>query len=360
MSTVFDTPRDRHPVGGREAASAVPPRRGLRAWLRSVRVGPAFRGAASDHFDGERFHNGPGAPPARSFGEFWRWHRGRAPTPWPEWLEHGATPALDLPLAHDEIAATFVNHMTVLLQFRGLAVLTDPVWSTRASPLAFAGPRRVHAPGVALEQLPRIDLVLLSHDHYDHLCVDTLVALERAHSPVVVTGLGNRAFLEREGLRHVVELDWWERAQVAGSAVTFTPAQHWSGRGPWHRNRSLWGGFVVERAGRRVFFSGDTGWSPAFGAIRERLGALDIALLPIGAYTPRWFMRVQHMDPADAVRAHLELGARRSIATHFGCFQLTDEGIDQPVQDLAEARRRAGVSAAAFATLVPGETRVYR
>ena len=241
-------------------------------------------------------------------------------------------------------------------QFDGLNVLTDPVWSERASPLQWLGPRRVRAPGLAFEALPRIDLVLVSHDHYDHLDLHTLQRLQAVHSPCFVTTLGNRAFLEDHGLAEVHELDWWQQVDVAGALVTLTPAQHWSGRGFRGRNRTLWGGFVIERRGLRVFFAGDTGYAAHFRDIRARFGPVDLALLPIGAYEPRWFMRDQHMDPVEAVQAHFDLQARRSIGTHFGCFQLTDEGIDEPVRELAVARRRHGIRDDAFIALETGET----
>lgn len=320
--------------------------------------GPGHQGPRSDHFDGRVFRNAVGGA-GKSFGEFWRWQRTRRPKTWPRWVENVATPALPASLAGGEVALSFVNHITFLVQFAGLNVLTDPVYSERASPFRFAGPRRVRAPGIAFDSLPPIQLVLLSHNHYDHLDLATLRQLAATHRPCVVTGLGNAAFLREHGIGDVVELDWWQTTPAAGAAVTFTPARHWSGRGLRGRNRTLWGGFVLRHGATRLYFAGDTGYGPHFADIRRRYGEVNIALLPIGAYAPRWFMQEQHMDPDDAVRAHVDLGARTSIATHFGCFQLTDEAIDAPVLELAAARDRHGVTEQRFQVLEVGETRRY-
>jgi L-ascorbate metabolism protein UlaG (beta-lactamase superfamily) len=331
---------------------------GLYAARRSMTGGPGYRGPRSDHFDGRVFRNALGAA-GKSFGDFWRWQRTRRPKPWPRWVENSATPALPSTLAGDELALTFVNHITFLVQFAGLNVLTDPVYSERVSPFQSAGPRRVRAPGIPFDALPPVHLVLLSHNHYDHLDLATLRRLTATHRPRIVTGLGNAAFLHEHGIDDVVELDWWQTMPAAGTDITFTPARHWSGRGIRGRNRTLWGGFVLRHAATQLYFAGDTGYGPHFTEIRRRHGAVDVALLPIGAYEPRWFMQEQHMDPDDAVRAHLDLGARTSIATHFGCFQLTDEAIDDPVLELATARRRHAVGEQAFAVLEVGETRRY-
>ena len=324
---------------------------------RSIAGGPGHRGARSDHFDGAVFRNeNPTATAGKTFGDFLRWQRTSRRTPWPEWVEHPAVTSAPPRPGPGECVATFVNHITFLLQFRGLSVLTDPVYSERCSPVQWAGPRRVHAPGVSFDRLPRIDLVLVSHNHYDHLDIDTLQRLERDHRPVFLTGLGNGPFLQQQGLTRVHEFDWWQSHDAGGWHSTSVPAQHWSGRGLQGRNRTLWGGFVLEADGCRVYFAGDTGYWRHFATIRDRCGAPDLALLPIGAYEPRWFMRDQHMDPAEAVRAHIDLGARQSLATHYGCFQLTDEGIDEPVRELSISRRAQDVPEDRFVALTPGGT----
>jgi L-ascorbate metabolism protein UlaG (beta-lactamase superfamily) len=330
---------------------------GAYATRRSLRGGPGHRGPTTDHFDGDAFHNlNPDATAGRSFSDFLHWQRTSRASPWPKWVENTARPQLPERLDAGELALTFVNHITYLIQFAGLNVLTDPVYSERVSPVQWTGPKRVRAPGLPFAALPHIDVVLVSHNHYDHLDLDTLAQLEQAHGPLVLTGLGNGAFLAEHGLANVRELDWWQETRGAEARFTFTPAQHWSGRGLAGRNRTLWGGFLVEHGGLNVLFAGDTGYWRHFQDIRERCGIVDLALLPIGAYEPRWFMRDQHMDPEEAVRAHLDLGARLSVGTHYGCFQLTDEGIDDPVRDLAAARLRHGVRAESFRALETGET----
>jgi L-ascorbate metabolism protein UlaG (beta-lactamase superfamily) len=327
--------------------------------LRSLRGGPGHQGAPSDHFDGRLFFN-PDSSAGRSFRDLLRWRRTARSKPWPEWVANRATPALPTSLDPGQIAVTFVNHITFLIQVRGVNILTDPVYSQRASPLNWIGPKRVRAPGLAFDELPPIHVVLVTHNHYDHLDVDTLVRLEQVHRPHFVTSLGNRPFLREFGLQTVDELDWWQSVAAAGASITLTPAQHWSARSGRNRNRTLWGGFNVRAADRQLFFAGDSGYWKHFRAVRERLGRPDLALLPIGAYEPRWFMAPQHMNPEEAVRAHLDLQSRVSIATHFGCFKLTDEGIDDPVIELASARRLHGVSAETFQVLETGETRIFR
>lgn len=326
--------------------------------LRSLNGGPGYSGPASDHFDGRRFFN-PGAAAGRTFKDFLRWQRTRQRAAWPAWVENSATPSLPAVLDEGCVALTFINHITFLIQFRGLNVLTDPVYSARVSPFRRLGPLRVRAPGLPFEHLPRIDMVLVSHNHYDHLDMETLLRLEDVHRPRIVTTLGNRAFLEEFGFSSVDELDWWQSLRIQDAQISLTPAQHWSSRRPRNRNRTLWGGFVVRAAGSQVYFAGDTGYGGHFREVRERFGRVDVALLPIGAYEPRWFMRDQHMDPADAVRAHLDLDARVSVGTHFGCFQLTDEAIDDPPRELALARQREGLAPEAFVVLETGETRLF-
>jgi L-ascorbate metabolism protein UlaG (beta-lactamase superfamily) len=251
---------------------------------------------------------------------------------------------------------TFVNHSTFLLQTHGTTLLTDPVWSNRASPVSFAGPRRVHAPGLPLDDLPRVDIVLVSHNHYDHMDLHTLRWLEARDHPHVVTSAGNRSFLEARGLLRVDELTWWQSLDLPGARVTMTPAQHFSARTPFDRNRTLWGSFVVEGEYPRVFFGADTGYWRHFDEVRARFGRIDVALLPIGAYEPRWFMRPAHMNPDDAVRAHLDLRTPLSVAMHFGTFRLTDEAWDDPPRHLREALAARGVPPDTFRVLQPGET----
>ncbi len=266
------------------------------------------------------------------------------------------------------MAATFVGHSTFLLQFAGgLSLLVDPIWSERASPVSFAGPRRARPPGMAFEALPPITAVLITHGHYDHLDLATLRRLEKRCQPLFVTGLGHGTLLRAAGLTRIQELDWWQSFRPESTdkrwpslELTFTPAQHWSARSFWRRNRALWGGFWLRQGALRVFYAGDSGLGPHFALIRDRLGVPDVAFLPIGAYEPRWFMRQQHMNPGEAVETHLSLEACRSVAMHFGTFQLTDEGIDDPARALAEGLRARGVSPEDFVVPRFGETRRFQ
>jgi len=309
----------------------------------------------SDHFDGRRFFN-PGGARLRSFRDFLRWRLSRERPMWPEWIADDDPPAPGA-IRPSEVAATYIGHATLLLRFAGCTVLTDPMFSLRASPFASLGPKRVRAPAIALADLPKIDAVCLSHNHYDHMDLPSLRALEARGNPPIVTGIGNGAYLAARGMTNVIELDWWESAEPApGLTITYVPAQHWSRRRFWDTNRMLWGGHVVEAQGARVYFAGDTGYPGAFGAIARRCGALDIALLPIGAYEPRWFMAPQHLNPEEAVRAHRDLGARLSVAMHFGTFCLTDEPFGAPEAALVAARAQLGVAESAFRIPAFGET----
>jgi L-ascorbate metabolism protein UlaG (beta-lactamase superfamily) len=331
-----------------------------RATRQSMSGGPGYHGPASDHFDGQRFFNPSGASADRSLADVLRWQLTAKRKPWPAWVENTVAPALPGSLEPGELAITFINHITFLLQYRGMNMLTDPVFSLRASPVQWLGPKRRHHPGVPFEALPPIHAVLLSHNHYDHLDLQALRRLSDEHHSLIITPLGNSAFLKEQGIEPSVDLDWWQDFQYRHATITLTPAQHWSGRGPGSRNRNLWGGFIVSCEKQRLYFAGDTGYGSHFRDIGARVGAIDVALLPIGAYEPRWFMGVQHMNPAEAVQAHLDLASRFSIATHFGCFRLTDEGIDEPVHDLAEALKRNGVGTDRFAVPVPGKTILRR
>jgi L-ascorbate metabolism protein UlaG (beta-lactamase superfamily) len=310
---------------------------------------------ANDHCDGKRFFS-PGVATDKGLGDFLRWRFSRKAAPWPQWIVDDHPPSLE-PLRPGEFAVTFIGHATLLLRLPGFAVLTDPIFSERASPIGWMGPKRVRAPAIGLDDLPRIDVVLLSHNHYDHMDLPSLRRIRDLWNPPIVTGIGNGAYLATKGLRNAIELDWWERTEpLPRLSIVYVPAQHWSRRRPWDTNRMLWGGHVVEAGGARVYFAGDTGYPAQFGEIARRLGAPDMALLPIGAYEPRWFMAPQHMNPDEAVRAHLDLGARLSIAMHFATFPLTDEAIDAPAAALATARKAHGVAEQSFRIPAFGET----
>lgn len=304
----------------------------------------------SDHFDGTRFFN-PTGPRPQPFSAVPRLLR-EPKTPWPARIDD----PVQRPPSRDGASAviTFVGHSTFLIQTAAGNVLTDPIYSERAGPLDLLGPRRVRHPGIRFEDLPPISIVLLSHNHYDHCDTRTLRRLARRFDPAVVTPLGNRAVVRSAGIRRVEELDWWQEASSTPLSIALTPAHHFSARTPLDRDRALWGGFVVGVEGGRIYFAGDTAYGPFFRDIGQRFHRLDMALLPIGAYEPRWFMRAVHMNPEEAVQAHLDLGGPESIGMHFGTFQLTTEGIDEPLRALEEACRAKGVSPGRFRTLPAG------
>lgn len=314
-------------------------------------------GPQSDHFDGERFHN---IHPKRqkSLRDILRWQTQRAPQePW-RWEEPQA-PAdpVEQRVTGERLRVTYINHATLLIQQHGLNILTDPLWGKRASPFDCIGPKRFQAPGLSIEQLPPIDLILVSHNHYDHLDLHSLRLLaERFPQAKVVTGLGNAALIATTGFTEVVELDWWQTLALNERLVLHAvPAQHWSARARADTNRTLWMGFVLASAEGPLLFPGDTGLGPEFALIRERFGPLRFASLPIGAYAPRWFMRDNHMSPDDAVQAHRILEAQQSMAIHFGTFNLSDEGQFDPPRDLQVALDQHAVDPATFGVPYPGQ-----
>jgi L-ascorbate metabolism protein UlaG (beta-lactamase superfamily) len=314
-----------------------------------------YSGQPSDHFDGLRFFNPDHAETDRSFRDLLRWKlKGRSAV-WPRSVPVRQT-VPDARVAG--VRATIVGHASVLVQAGGLNVLTDPVWSERASPLAFAGPRRVWAPGIAFKALPQIDAVLLSHNHYDHMDMPTLRRLNLEHRPLIVTPLGNDAILRRAipGVR-VVAGDWWDRIDIGkGGDVTIVPAYHWSARTGRDRRMALWSGFMLNTGGGRAHFLGDTGYGNGriFREVRRQIGRPDLALIPIGAYAPRWFMSAQHTDPNEAVQILEDLEAARAVGIHWGVFQLTDERRDEPPALLHEALERRGIAKNLFPAGEPG------
>jgi len=225
-----------------------------------------------------------------------------------------------------------------LIQTGSLNILTDPIWSDRASPFTRVGPKRHRAPGLRFEDLPPIDVVLLSHNHYDHLDIATLTRLKKEHQPRFVSALGNRALLQNHGITDAIELDWWEKTDLSDQgSVTCVPAQHFSGRSLSDIDCTLWCGFVIQAIAGNIYFAGDTAIGDHFKEIKKRFGKFRLTLLPIGAYLPRWFMHPVHLSPAEAVNIHYLLQADVSVAIHFGTFALADDGEAQPVRELREA-----------------------
>lgn len=315
----------------------------------------------SDHFDGTKYFN----PTLKdqfspSFGDIMKMmSEGRVE--WPDKVEPTTVPNVPKAVEPDQVAVTFVNHATFLIQLPGLNILTDPVWSERASPVSWAGPKRVREAGLAIDDLPKIDVIVISHNHYDHLDLATLKILNERFSPKVIVPVGDKALVQSAGFQNITELDWWESIKVdPETKVTFTPAQHSSARGLFDRDKSLWGSYFIQNKHRSVYFGGDAGYSTHYVDINKRLGPPDVALLGIGSYAPRWFMRTIHMDPAEAVKAHKDLDAKLSIGMHFGTFQLSAEGIEEPLNDLRSALENNGLSKESFITLPEGKTQVFQ
>jgi L-ascorbate metabolism protein UlaG (beta-lactamase superfamily) len=322
------------------------------------RTNPYYDGPPSDHFDGAHFFN-PGRPWTKSTLDLVRWQLGSGKEPWPD---AAPSPFRETPAAHLDgrrLRVVLIGHASVLLQAGGHNILIDPVFSERASPFAFAGPRRVNAPGIAFDDLPPIDTVLVTHNHYDHLDVDTLRRLAQRHAPRIVTPLGNDTIMRDAGVTGTIEAhDWGARVPLSDRvAINVVPIQHWSARGLFDRMRALWAAFVIETPAGPVYHVGDTGYGDGrvFRGIRERFGAPRLAVLPIGAYEPRWFMSDQHINPDEAVRIFKTVGARSAVGHHWGTFQLTDEGIGRPPEALAKALAAHGVAPERFRALRPGE-----
>lgn len=313
-----------------------------------------FVGPPSHNFDGGRFFN-PGGPQPTGLAGFLRWQLTADRADWPASVPVRAVrpPAR---VAGADLRVTMVGHATLLIQTRGLNILTDPVWSDRVGPFGWAGPKRVTAPGIAFADLPRIDAVIVSHNHYDHMDVATLRRLWQRDRPLIIVPLGNAALLARAGVTAIAG-DWNARIALSDAvSVRVARVQHWSSRWGADRNRALWAGYAIDTPEGAVFFAGDCGYdASAFRDAARTPGDVRLALLPIGAYAPRWFMRYQHMNPAEAVLAMRDLGARHAVGMHWGTWQLTDEAREAPLRELAAARSAAGIAPARFPALAPGE-----
>ncbi len=288
-----------------------------------------------------------------------KWQFGSRPARWPKRIDNETYPPPPIYVYGNALRATWIGHSTVLLQTAGINILTDPFLAMRASPFTLAGPKRVRKPALEAHELPPIDIVLISHNHYDHLDKIGLKELLKDHNPVFLTPVGNRKHLRSlQSGTEIHELDWRQDMELGGMRFTVMPALHWSKRTLDDANRSLWGAFAIETPGGVIYFAGDTGYGQGqtFREIRERFGRPRLSLLPIGAYEPRWFMKAVHMNPEDAVLAHLDLESRTSLAIHHGTIQLTNEAIDQPRKDLAMALEKLDVSPEDFVAPDIGES----
>lgn len=286
----------------------------------------------SDHCDGERFYN-PAFGPLRQkkFLNFLKWQLARDKTPWPKFLQSSL-------VQFPEVGVHFINHATVLVKLGNVTIITDPVFSDGVGPL-FPFVKRHRDPGLSLEKIEKVDVIVISHNHYDHLDLKSLEAIYERFSPKLIVPLGVKVYLPKQLQPFAHEMDWWQRLEYQGVEFHLVPAQHWSKRTPFDTNRSLWGGYVMKHQNKHVFFAGDTGYGDHFKKIRQTFGPMDVSLLPIGAYEPRWFMEMAHMNPQDALKAHMDLESKWSLGIHFGTFQLADEGIEDPLRDLEKAKK---------------------
>ena len=273
---------------------------------------------------------------------------------WPDAVKVNEDTAPATKVDNNRPRVTLVNHATFLIQAQGVNILTDPVFSDRASPISFAGPKRVHKPGIALNNLPKIDVVIISHDHYDHLDLNSIGFLIDRDNPQIYVGLGVAKRLPSS--RNTTELDWGDSIQVSDDfKLWFLEVQHNSGRTPFDRNSTLWGGFLLQMADQKIYFGGDSGYANHYQDAFDKFGAVDIAFLPIGAYAPRAIFKPVHLDPFEDVQAHQDLNAKLSIGMHYGTFQMTAEARLEPIKLLEEAKKAAAIPASEFITLEVGQ-----
>lgn len=318
---------------------------------------PPYQGAKSDHFDGKKFHN-TGKSMSGSFSDVLRWQTDRKRVRG-EWNIVNNPPGEKPPsrVEGNELRITFIGHATVLIQTQGLNIITDPLYGERAGPYSWAGPKRFKRPGIRFEDLPKIDIVLLSHNHYDHLDPVTLTRIKERDGARIITSLGVSLFLEKKHILNSTELDWWDIDKVNNNVrIHCVPARHFSGRGTVDRNTTLWSGFVIETSGGNIYFAADTGYDDLiFKQIGVTFGQMRASIIPIGAYTPRWFMSPVHVDPEQAVMIHQDVRSRKSIGIHWGTFRLADEGMYDPPKELKASLAKAGLAEDSFVAIEEGK-----
>jgi L-ascorbate metabolism protein UlaG (beta-lactamase superfamily) len=316
---------------------------------------PGYKGPATDHFDGKKFRNLNGVE-AKGFKDIFKWLReGRSPRVWKENLTP-STPFDGEESKMGECRISFINHSTFFIQIDGLNILTDPVWSKHASPFQFAGPKRMKQPGLKMESLGRVDFILLTHNHYDHLDLTALKRLDHLYAPRIITALGVDLFLHKKGFRNIQALDWWEKTSLKHIKLHSTPTQHFSSRGIFDRDRSLWCGFVLQSDHHNIYYVGDSGYGAFFKEIGDRLGPFDASIIPIGAFKPEWFMQPIHVNPAQAIQIHHDVSSKMSIACHYGTFPLADDSMDDPVDLLTQNIEQNKAEKIDFRTLEHGES----
>lgn len=315
-----------------------------------------YHGKPSENFDGMRFY---GKDSDNSFIDHVTWLWQMKTVDWPDWIDDPQMTPPPLTTEKGQLRITHINQSTVLIQMDGLNILTDPVWSNRVGPFSWAGVPRIRNPGIRMDDLPPIHMILISHDHYDHLDLPTIKQLVERHHPFVIVGLGVKKRLDRIKGIEAVELDWWQACGTQnGISVTFVPARHSSGRGVFDGNKTLWGGFVMEGFSGNVLFMGDTAYGDFFKDIKQTFSPFRLAILPIGSYEERWFMKSQHMNPAEAVDVHKELCVMQSMGVHFATFcEHPEMTVDTHEKDLLVALKTKGVPDAHFWIPKFGESR---
>lgn len=318
----------------------------------------SYQGPATDHFDGKQFFN-PGKPMNKSFFQFLQWRWTRKPDPWPAYSELPFTDKPPQRVDGNQLRISYVGHVTILIQTQGLNILTDPIWSDRASPFSWLGPKRVHPPGIRFADLPPIDLVLISHNHYDHLDLPTIKQLWQRDQPTFLTPLGNDTIIRKAVAKARVQTaDWGGKINLTPQiAVHLEPMHHWSARSPFDHNQALWAAFVVTTPGGNIYFAGDSGFGGGdyFHQAREKYARFRLALLPIGSYDPRWFMAYGHMNPEEALQAWDRLGRPYMLPTHYRTFALADTGYATPLTDLEKAMISAAADPQRIRPLMAGE-----
>lgn len=297
--------------------------------------------------------------PQKSFWTAMRWRWNRTPATWPTSRPLKQSPRVGQALKNQQVAITWIGHSSFLAEFENFRILMDPVYSKQIGPAGMFGPTRVVEPGLSLENTPKIDLILLSHDHFDHMDLPTLEFFAKRDNPTIIAGKGNKPLLQDTGFSKIVELNWWENHSLENIVdITFVPAQHWSTRNLFSRNTTLWGGFYFKMKEKKYYFVGDTGYHPKlFKEIQERVGSPDFSFIPVGAYAERNFMKDQHVNPEEAVAIHQDVKSKVSVGMHFGTFQLTDEPIDEPCELLKTEAKIKALATADFTCMEHGETR---
>jgi L-ascorbate metabolism protein UlaG (beta-lactamase superfamily) len=324
---------------------------------------PKYKDDNSNHFDGNKFVNPDRVGNHSYFDVLKWWLSGNDKGVWQR-LEKSDVqqfPAPEKSVDPEELHVTFINHASFLLRIDGVNILTDPIWSYRASPYQWIGPKRMRPPGIEFDDLPPIDLVLISHNHYDHLDIHTVKKLAEKHDSQFIVPLGVEQYLNNHGVENTIHVDWWEELSFdTNLSLTTVPARHFSGRGLFDRNQTLWCGYVLHTSVGNVYFAGDTGYGNFLKDIGNKFGPLHTAFIPIGAYRPRWFMKSIHLSPEDAVIAHRDLQSKQSIAMHFGTFPMADDGMTEAVEELEQAQAKHGISAEEFSVLPEGKTKVIK